>query len=755
MPNSDGSVVIGVNLNIDKAEKELGKLKAQIEKTESEIDDASKKRSEAQQKSLFQAAELDAEKAKLQEIKDRLADIRAMSKDKSLSLGAREEMKAQIPAVQQELADQKTRVSMLQTEWNKTENVVARYNQKIDSATSKLDAQKTKAGMLTKQVDRARSAAGKLGAGFKSADGAVQSLLKRVKSLAARVLVFSVLLQALRAIKDWFGKVIKSNDEANNAIARMKGALLTLAQPLVDEVIPAFTTLVNILTKTISAAAAGVSILFGKTAAESAKAAEALHAQMEETEGVNKATKDAAKTIAGFDEINLSSSEDTSTSATGTTAPDFSAVIDTQLGEIEGIVGVALLAIGAILTFSGWNIPLGIALMAAGALTLFGVAKENPGALISMLQGQIGLIVAIVSVAFLAIGAILAFSGIAIPLGIALMVLGAAGLAATTYANWNSIVTALQGPIGLILGIISGMLLVLGIILLFSGVGIPLGLGLIVAGAIGLVAAIAPNLDAIASSIKNAINSLLDWVKTYGMLILGIILCLTGVGIGSGLSIIYNWAKDNADSVPLANKILEFVMTVWRSVTNFWNQYIAPVFTSKFWLDLAKNCGNGLISGFEGAINGIIIMFETMINWIVNGLNKISISIPSWVPGIGGETFGINIPPVSFGRVEIPRLANGAVIPPNREFMAILGDQKHGTNVEAPLETIQEAVNAVMAERDERLIALLMQLVGVAERIEQKDTSVTIGDETIGRANDRYVQNRGVRVNSGAFSNAY
>ena len=101
---------------------------------------------------------------------------------------------------------------------------------------------------------------------------------------------------------------------------------------------------------------------------------------------------------------------------------------------------------------------------------------------------------------------------------------------------------------------------------------------------------------------------------------------------------------------------------------------------------------NGLIAGFEAGINGIIGMFEKMINWIVNGLNKISFDVPDWVPEIGGKSFGFNIPEVKFDRVSIPRLAQGAVIPPNRKFLAVLGDQTSGTNIEAPLSTIKQAV---------------------------------------------------------------
>ena len=65
---------------------------------------------------------------------------------------------------------------------------------------------------------------------------------------------------------------------------------------------------------------------------------------------------------------------------------------------------------------------------------------------------------------------------------------------------------------------------------------------------------------------------------------------------------------------------------------------------------------------------------------------------------IGGKSFGFNIPTVA--QVALPRLADGAVLRPNQPFAAIVGDQKHGTNVETPLGVIQDALRAVMAEQD-------------------------------------------------------
>jgi hypothetical protein len=174
------------------------------------------------------------------------------------------------------------------------------------------------------------------------------------------------------------------------------------------------------------------------------------------------------------------------------------------------------------------------------------------------------------------------------------------------------------------------------------------------------------------------------------------LLCLTGTGIPLGIALIVKWAKDGAENgVPIATAIVDKVKEIWASIKAFWDENIAPIFTAKFWLDLATKCGNGLIDGFEKAINGIIGAFESMINWIVNGLNKIAFDIPDW---LGGGSFGINIPNVSFSRVSIPRLAQGAVIPPNKEFLAVLGDQKQGTNIEAPLQTIVDAFNIALSQ---------------------------------------------------------
>lgn len=103
---------------------------------------------------------------------------------------------------------------------------------------------------------------------------------------------------------------------------------------------------------------------------------------------------------------------------------------------------------------------------------------------------------------------------------------------------------------------------------------------------------------------------------------------------------------------------------------------------------------NAMLAGLESIANGFIRMLNTMIK----GINKIGFDIPNWgiFGDLAGKRFGFNIKEIS--EIKIPRLAQGAVIPPNKEFLAMLGDQKNGTNIEAPLDTIKQALAEVLAE---------------------------------------------------------
>ena len=136
-------------------------------------------------------------------------------------------------------------------------------------------------------------------------------------------------------------------------------------------------------------------------------------------------------------------------------------------------------------------------------------------------------------------------------------------------------------------------------------------------------------------------------------------------------------------------------------------QFISGVFTGDWDLawegvkNIFKGTWNNIISTLEGAVNLII----RGLNWLISQMNKIKFSVPEWIPGVGGKSFGINIPSIS--QVQIPRLAKGAVIPPNREFMAVLGDQRHGNNLEVPEGLLRQLFRDELGDTSALLRAIL------------------------------------------------
>ena len=582
---------------------------------------------------------------------------------------------------------------------------------------------------------------------YKKSTKAARRFGKRLAGVISSALVFSVISRGLRQVTEYMGKALKTNKQFVETSNKMKGALLTAFQPLYETLLPAIISSMEVIAKYALVIGRFFASITGKSASQMQENASALYDQANATEEAGTAAKKASQQIGGFDELNVMQNQD----SVGTADFNLESIdMNSKLTEMVTLTATALLAIGLLLTVSGVNIPLGLSMMALGAAGLYQSAAENWGAIIEAFQGPLGLLVGLLSGALLvAVGILLL--GVSIPLGIAFIAMGAATVATAVSANWGAIVDALQTPLGALIGLLAGaVLVVLGIVVCAAGAW-PLGIGLIVAGAAFLATTVAVNWNAIIEALRGPIGEMVALVSG-SLLVLGIILCCVGI-FPLGIALIVAGAVGLVSVVAVNwNAIVEKVKEVWQGVKDFWKQYIAPVFTEKFWKDLAKGAGNGLISGFERAINKVISMFETMINWIVGGLNKISFDVPDWVPGIGGKTFGFNIPEVKFGRVSIPRLAEGAVIPPNKEFMAVLGDQRSGTNIEAPLATIEEAVARVTGEQSERMVAALYTLI---EIVEQKDLNVQIGDDEIGRANARYTQNRGVQVNTGAFANAY
>ena len=741
----DGSIVIKTDIDDKQAQSELKSLEKKIDSLNEKI--GAKK--QAQMPLVEQAKEagaaLDAAKAKLADMESGTSFYYTKS----------------------QIKDQQSTVAALERQFTGINDKVDKMGASIKADTARLEKMSERAGELSGQLAGAGKSTGVLSKASAAASKHMEKMGRHIATLARRVLVFSLITRALRAIKDYMWSAIKTNDEAVAAVARLKGALMTLAQPIVEVIIPAFTLLINVITRIVNAIARLLSMLFGTTLSKSAQSAKALYNQQKAIEGVGDAAKEASGSLADFDELTtISNDKPSSSSGTGDIdaggiAPDFTGAINDQLSAIvELFTGAALLALGASLTFSGANIPLGLALMALGAIAIWDAVSENWDEIRKALQGSLGKIVALVSGALLAIGAILVFSGAHIPLGLGLMIAGAIGLASTVAANWGSITSyikdnintislyvaggllalgailtflghpaigiailaagaialgfgigfnitaiqeALQGPIGLVTALVSGSLLAIGAILTFTG-HFAIGIGLLAAGAIGLAATVKANWNSIIEALQGPIG-LVTALVSGALLVLGVVLCFTGVGIPLGLGLILAGAAGLAAAIaPNWDFILEKLQGAWANIKNWWDTKIAKFFTFAFWKQKFSAIGESLVSTVKNAVNAGISLFNRFINWINS---KLVISWPS-IPFLGisaGSYQLLRIP-------NIPLLAQGAVIPPNREFLAVLGDQKHGTNIEAPLDTIQQAAAQAFAEMGPQFArAIISELV--------------------------------------------
>lgn len=601
MANADGSVIIKADIDDKQAQKELNALEKKIEALQEKLTNKKSARDTLFNQANNLGAQLDQAKAKLAQMK-----------------GGGEFFTSD--AIKQ----QEAAVASMEKEWNAMNDKLDKQNAAIREGEAELDRMKAKAGELGKQLGNTGKNAGKIQEGLDKASQGMEAFTKRVKMLAKRALVFTIIARALAALQDWLADVVAVNGEARDAIAQLKGALLTLAQPLVQIIIPAFTALVKVLATVVSFIANIVSALFGTTAKESANAAKSLNDQKNAYKGVGGAAKSASKQLASFDEINKLSGE--GGGGSGIILPDFStaanfAFLDKIADKLKKIGQDIVNPFKDVTGFIG-NVFSGD----------WGAALDN--------------IINFVSHARILLADLLDFVGYIFG-AIIDTIIEKCGLAGTPVGDMlTGIKDIVQGALGLISGILTGDLekMKQSVIQMLTGV-------------------------------KTFVFGIFDWFKL-------------------GLTSLLDWldGKTNGrfhEIIELAKTYVSDVIDGVKQIFGGFIDFLTGVFTldwEKAWegiKEIFRGIWNTIVGVLEAAVNLII----KGINWLISKLNSLQIKIPDW---LGGGSFGFNIRPIA--ELQIPRLAKGAIIPPNREFMAVLGDQKQGTNIEAPADLIRQIV---------------------------------------------------------------
>ena len=612
---ADGEVIFSTELDNKALYRDLNKAVKDIDRLDGKISKLGAQKIPLEEKLQRITGELDEAKAVL-------ADMRAAPK------GTYEKV---------DIADQATRVRLLQAEFTKAANSVDNLGNQLQAAETDLDGAKKKAGEISDRIREAEANTSRFGDATETAGIRMQKLVTRVEKLAKRVFIFSMITAALRSMRTWLMEIVKSDQEASAAMAQLKGALLTLAQPLVQVLVPAFTLLVRVIAAVVTQIARLVAAISGKSLSSAAASAKALNAQTKALKGTGKAAKDAGKSLASFDEINQLSSSSSGGgggASADSIAPDFS-FMDEVDGRLKKIAdAVLLIGVG----LAAWELS-------------------------SVLPGMLGTVAG-------------KLAGIALTVGGLILLWDGLSDAWNNGVDWANLIEILGGA----------ATAALGLYLTFGKLGA--GIGLIVAGAAMVVTAFR-DIDQNGLNLKNTLLMIAGIVSTgLGFWFLtGKVFPLVVAGIAAILFAITTLAGNGEQLIGNLKQTFSGLVTFLDGLIN---------------LDIDKML-SGLKGMVSGALNTVLTIVGSVINliirglnWLIEKINSISFDMPEWVPGVGGKSWGPNIPLVK--EWQIPQLAQGAVIPPNREFLAVLGDQRSGTNIETPLATMVQAFKQALAE---------------------------------------------------------
>lgn len=629
---ADGEVIFSVELDNKALYRDLNKAVKDIDRLDGKISKLGAQKIPLEEKLQRITGELDEAKAVL-------ADMRAAPK------GTYEKV---------DIADQATRVRLLQAEFTKTANSVDNIDSRLQAAEIDLDGAKMKAGEVSDRIREAEANTSRFGDATETAGIRMQKLVTRVEKLAKRVFIFSMITAALRGVRTWLVEIVKSDQEASAAMAQLKGALLTLAQPLVQVLVPAFTMLVRVIAAVVTQIARLVAAISGKSLSGAAASAKALNAQTKALKGTGKAAKDAGKSLASFDEINQLSSSSSGAgggASADAIAPDFSFMdeVDARLRKIADAV-----------------------ILIGGGLAAWKLSSLLPGTLGTVAEK---------------------LAGIALTVGGLILLWDGLSDAWNNGVDWGNLIEILGGA----------ATAALGLYLTFGKLGA--GIGLIVAGAAMVVTAFR-DIDQNGLNLKNTLLMIAGIVSTgLGFWFLtGNVFPLVVAGIAAILFAITTLAGNGEQLIGNLKQTFSGLVTFLDGLIN---------------LDIDKML-SGLKGMVSGALNTVLTIVGSVINliirglnWLIEKINSISFDMPDWVPGVGGKSWGPNIPLVK--EWQIPQLAQGAVIPPNREFLAVLGDQRQGNNYEVPDAKLRQLLReelSALGGKNEAVLVLDRDVLG-------------------------------------------
>lgn len=704
---ADGSVIIKVDADEKAAVKKLHKIEDEIDKLQEQLSGKEQGKS-----ALVQEAET------LQKKLSQLRQEAKKYKEEWLSGGATSGIAgAEHTKVQEQIAATKAELDGVYQKIDK-------YDAEIAKITPKLEKQKQLYGetqVQVAQLTRKNTALENAAAGVaKSADG----FYKRIKKIAKNVFIFTVLAAAFRALKDHMVAAVKSNADATNAFAQLKGAVLTLAQPLVEILLPAITWVAQALAKVVSVLAQLFAMITGKSFSAMKQNAKALNDEKKALEGVGKAADKASGSLAGFDEINTINTTETGGGAAAID-PSFDFGGELETGNLENLldlikmIGAALLAWRLSDSFlGGAKTFLGLLIAIEGAIHFvkeFLDAWQN-GIDWDNLLGMLGAATAMVAGLAIAFGSVGAGIGLLIS-GIAMVVLGFKDAFDNGW-NLQNLLTTIAGIIltGLGIGLLAGSWIpvliaaIAAVLLAFTvaygeGENLLDGIKQMLQGFVDFFVGIftgdidraIKGIVGIFDGLKKAVTAIWDGLTKSFLDFLDKIDQLTGGVLSPWIEDAKQLFADLSDVVrTLLGDAIDFVRDAFVGLTEF----VSGVFSG----DMDKAL-RGVAQIFRSVFNLVLGVFESVVNFIVSGVNHVIRGFNKFL-ALGDKVteflgWGSSKKVSELGKFAMPRipaLATGTVVPPNREFLAMLGDNKSETEVVSPLSTMKQAMLEALQE---------------------------------------------------------
>ena len=533
---------------------------------------------------------------------------------------------------------QQLKQELEQTKLNPGNSVeVQQLSQQLEVMNSKLSQTKEEANQTKNEIAEAfqRKHLLNFGDGFNDIGKKIDKFKSRMTKLIGTAMVFNLLRNSLTNLRNGFMSLLKTDDNFSSSLNQIKANLMTAFAPIYNACLPAINSLMNALSKVTGTLAMFVSGLFGTSLEDAKNQAKGLSKALDETK---KSGEEASGSLSSFDNLEVISDSGSSAGGSGNSnlGIDYSGEIQYSQRLLDFLNKIKDFVV------DNKEVILGLLAGISAGLVLIKFGLDGIMAL------GIGLIIA----------------------GIVTLVQGIINfMNDPSWENFSTILT---------------------------------GLALILAGvAVAMIAVNAANPVAWIVLAIAVITALVALIIKYWDEICDI---LGKAG---------QWFYDH-----VIKPIADFFVGMWNGLKNgaidAWNG-IKSVFSTvgKFFKDTFTNAWNGVKKVFstggkifDGIKEGIVNGFKTVVNAIIRGINKV-VSIP--FNGINGALRKIR--DISFLGIspfkglikeisvpQIPQLAEGDVIPPRHKFLAMLGDQKHGTNIEAPLETIKQANREVMQE---------------------------------------------------------